>query len=135
MLEQNKYVSILCMCLQHISKNRGFFWERKLSTACSVRLIVGFSSYSIQPYHTSRIWVRNRYYRSHFRCSHQCSHMISQVWKCGYNSKVYVAFWENATFVFWLCKNSWFWVSIFFSITIFHKYITLLFLWHLLFCT
>ena len=48
--------------------------------------------------------------------------MNGQVQKHGYNSKVNVAFWENATFVFWLCQNSWFWVwKIFFSITIFKK--------------
>ena len=48
--------------------------------------------------------------------------MNGQVQKHGYNSKVNVAFWENATFVFWLCQNSWFWVwKNFFSITIFHK--------------
>ena len=48
--------------------------------------------------------------------------MNGQVQKCRYNWKVNVAFWENATFVFWLCQNSWFWVwKIFFTIAIFHK--------------
>ena len=40
----------------------------------------------------------------------------------GYNFYSIMAFWENATFVFWLCQNSWFWVwKKSFSITIFHE--------------
>ena len=42
--------------------------------------------------------------------------------KWGYKWHLSVSFWENATFVFWLCQNSWFWVwKFFFSNAIFHK--------------
>ena len=54
-------------------------------------------------YHTLRLWASNRHRRTRFRYSHQYLHMKSQVEKCGSNSKVYVAFFLNATFVFWVC--------------------------------
>ena len=59
---------------------------------------------------------------SELQYSHQGSHMKSHIRKCRYCSKVNMAFWEKATFVFWLRRNSWFWVwNFFFTISIFHK--------------
>ena len=72
--------------------------------------------------HTSRIFVLNskKVYTTPY--SHQSSLMMYVFENYGYNFYSIMAFWENATFVFWLCQNSWFWVwKKNFSITIFHE--------------
>ena len=72
--------------------------------------------------HTLRIFVLNskKVYMTPY--SHQSSLMMYVFENYGYNFYSIMAFWENATFVFWLCQNSWFWVwKKNFSITIFHE--------------
>ena len=72
--------------------------------------------------HISRIFVFNskKVYTTPY--SHQSSLMMYVFENYGYNFYSIMAFWENATFVFWLCQNSWFWVwKKKFSITIFHE--------------
>ena len=61
------------------------------------------------------------------------SKMVNINKKWWYKLKICVSFWENATFVFWQCQGSWFWVWKKISITIFHKN-NCHFLWLLLFC-
>ena len=72
--------------------------------------------------HTSRIFVLNskKVYTTPY--SHQSSLMMYVFENYGYNFYSIMAFWENATFVYWLCQNSWFWIwKKIFSITIFHE--------------
>ena len=57
-----------------------------------------------------------------FKFATMVSRMIRWTQKWGYKWHLSVSFWENATFVFWLSQNSWFWVwKKFFSKAIFHK--------------
>ena len=84
--------------------------------------IFTFSNVISEPSHTLRIFVLNSRKLYPTPYSHQGSLMIYVFENYGYNFYSIMAFWENATFVFWLCQNSWFWVwKKNFSITIFHE--------------
>ena len=63
------------------------------------------------------------------------SRTIRGTQKWGYKWHLSVSFSENATFVFWLCQNSWFWVWKFFLVMPFFIKITFLTMCQDHFCT